>query len=106
MIGAAKLYFIIFGLLTILGGVLGYVNKGSVASIAAGSVSGVLLLLAAFLLPGNATVGLALGTIVSLLLAGRFLPAFLKNGGFMPAGMMAILSVIGLVIGIAAFFRR
>ena len=106
MIGAAKLYFIIFGLLTIVGGVIGYTSKGSVASIVAGGISGVLLLLAAFLLPGNVTAGLAIGLVVSLLLAGRFVPAFAKTGSFMPAGMMSILSIIGLVIAIVAWIKR
>jgi uncharacterized membrane protein (UPF0136 family) len=106
MIGAAKIYFIIFGLLTIVGGVIGYVSKGSVPSIIAGSISGILLLLAAFLLPGNVVAGLALGAVISLLLAGRFVPAFMKTGGFMPAGMMSVLSIIGLVVAVAAFMRR
>lgn len=106
MIGAAKIYFIIFGLLTIVGGIIGYASKGSMASIVAGSISGALLLVAAFLLPGKAVAGLAVAAVVSLLLAGRFLPAFLKGGGFMPAGMMSVLSVIGLVVAIAAWIKR
>ena len=53
MIGPAKIYFIVFGLLTIVGGVIGYVKAGSTASIIAGSISGLLLLVAAFLLPGT-----------------------------------------------------
>jgi uncharacterized membrane protein (UPF0136 family) len=106
MIGPAKIYFIIFGLLTIVGGVIGYASKGSMASIIAGSVSGILLLVAAFLLNNNAMAGLVLAGIVSLLLAGRFIPAFMKGGGFMPAGMMSILSVIGIVMVILAFLRR
>jgi uncharacterized membrane protein (UPF0136 family) len=106
MIGPAKIYFIIFGLLTIAGGVMGYVKAGSMPSLIAGSVSGVLLLLAAFLLPGNVVAGLALGAIVSILLAGRFLPAFIKTGSFMPAGMMAILSVVGIVMALLAWLKR
>ena len=106
MIGPAKIYFIIFGLLTIVGGVIGYASKGSMASIVAGSISGILLLLGAFLLPNNATAGLAIACIVSILLAGRFIPAFMGTGGFMPAGMMSILSVIGIVMAIAAFMKR
>ena len=106
MIGPAKIYFIIFGLLTIIGGVIGYASKGSTASIVAGSISGILLLLGAYLLGSNVTAGLAIVGIVSILLAGRFLPAFMKGGGFMPAGMMAILSVIGIVMAILAFVRR
>ncbi len=106
MIGPAKIYFIIFGLLTIVGGVIGFVKAGSTASIIAGSISGILLLLAAFLLPQQLAVGLIIAAVVSILLAGRFLPAFLKTGKMMPAGMMAILSVIGLVVAIVAWLKK
>jgi uncharacterized membrane protein (UPF0136 family) len=106
MIGPAKIYFIIFGLLTIAGGVMGYVKAGSVASIVAGAISGVLLLLAAFLLPQQLAAALILAAVVSILLASRFLPAFLKTGKFMPAGMMAILSVIGVIMAIVAWIKK
>ena len=106
MIGPAKIYFIILGLLTIIGGVIGYLRAGSMASIIAGSVSGLLLLLAAFLLPGNAVAGLALAGIVSIALAGRFVPAFLKSGDLMPAGMMSVLSVIGIIMAILAWMKK
>lgn len=106
MIGPAKIYFIIFGLLTIAGGVMGYVKAGSTASIIAGGISGILLLVAAFLLPQQFAVALILAAVVSILLAGRFLPAFLKTGKMMPAGMMAILSVIGIVMAILAWMKR
>jgi uncharacterized membrane protein (UPF0136 family) len=106
MLGPAKIYFIVFGILTIVGGIIGYASKGSMASIVAGSVSGILILLAAFLLPDKATAGLLLGGVVSLLLAGRFLPVFIRTGDFMPAGMMSILSVIGLVMAILAWVKR
>jgi hypothetical protein len=45
MIGPAKIYFIVFGVLTIAGGVMGYAKAGSTASIIAGSICGILLLL-------------------------------------------------------------
>lgn len=106
MIGPAKIYFIVFGLLTIVGGVAGFVSKGSVPSVVAGSISGALLLVAAFLLPNNVFAGLAMAAVVSFLLAGRFLPAFIKTGAFMPAGMMSILSVIGLVMALVAWMKR
>ena len=106
MLGPAKIYFIVFGLLTIIGGIIGYASKGSMASIIAGSVSGILILAAAFLLPNNATAGLILAAVVSLLLAGRFLPAFMKTGDFMPAGMMSILSVIGIIVAVLAWIKR
>src|SRR4026208_948188 len=46
---AAKIYFIAFGVLTIAGGIVGYAKAGSMASIIAGSITGILLLVAAFL---------------------------------------------------------
>jgi uncharacterized membrane protein (UPF0136 family) len=89
-----------------VGGVMGYVKAGSTASIIAGSISGILLLLAAFLLPGNLTVGLVLAAVVSLALAGRFIPAFIKTGSIMPAGLMSVLSVIGLIMAIVAWMKK
>jgi uncharacterized membrane protein (UPF0136 family) len=74
MLAPTKIYFIVFGLLTIAGGIMGYVKAGSNASLIAGSLSGLLLLLAAFLLPNHAPICLALGGIVSLLLIGYFCP--------------------------------
>ena len=106
MIGPARIYFIIFGLLTILGGVIGYVKAGSTASIIAGSISGILLLIAAWVLPGNLVLGLALAAVISIALAGRFIPAFIKTGHLMPAGLMSVLSVIGVIMAIVAWMKK
>ena len=106
MIGPAKIYFIIFGLLTIVGGVMGYVKAGSAASVIAGSVSGILLLLAAFLLPNNLAAGLAIALLVSAALAWRFVPAFMNTGQVMPAGLMSALSVIGVIVAIVAWVKK
>jgi len=103
---AAKIYFIVFGLLTIAGGIVGYVKAGSVASIVAGSITGILLLIAAFLLPEHRLPGLATALIVSLLLGAQFVPKFLRTGTVMPAGVMSILSVIGIIAVIVAWVRR
>jgi len=103
---AAKIYFIVFGALTIVGGIVGYLKAGSVASIIAGSITGVLLLVAAFLLPEHRTIGLATALIVSLLLAAQFVPKFLRTGRVMPAGMMSILSAIGIIAVIVAWVKK
>ena len=65
-----------------------------------------LILVAAFLLPGHAVAGLALGGLVSLLLIGYFLPAFIRTGKMMPAGMMSLLSILGVVFAIFAWVRK
>ncbi|HEX8077353.1 MAG TPA: TMEM14 family protein [Chthoniobacterales bacterium] len=106
MIGPAKIYFIVFGLLTIVGGVIGFVKVGSTPSLIAGSISGIALLVAAFLLPANAAIGLIIAGVVSIALAGKFIPDFMKSGKVMPAGMMAVLSLIGVIMAIVAWIKK
>ena len=101
-----KIYFVVFGILTIAGGIMGYIKAGSVASIIAGSVTGVLLLVAAFLLAEHRAAGLATAFIVSLLLAAQFVPKFLRTGRVMPAGIMSILSVIGIIVALVAWVKK
>ncbi|HYS95031.1 MAG TPA: TMEM14 family protein [Chthoniobacterales bacterium] len=101
-----RLYFLIFGALTILGGVIGYVKAGSVPSIIAGAITGVLLLVAGALLPEHRAAGLAAAFIVSLLLAAQFVPKFIRTGKVMPAGLMSILSVIGIVVAVIAWLKK
>ena len=103
---AAKIYFIVFGVLTIVGGIIGYVKAGSVASIIAGSITGVLLLVAVFVLPEHRMVGLATALIVSLLLAAQFIPKFLRTGRVMPAGLMSLLSAIGVIVAIVVWVKK
>ncbi len=99
MLDITKIYLFIFGALTILGGVVGFLKAGSNASLIAGGVSGLLLLAAGYLVAtGKATPGLILGLVISVALAGRFIPAFLATHKVMPAGMMAVLSVVGIVM--------
>ena len=106
MIWATRIYFFIFGVLTIAGGITGYVSKGSLPSIVAGTLTGILLLVAAFLLPAHSTVGLIIALVVSLLLAGQFVPKLVRTGQMMPAGMMSILSLLGIIAVIAAWLGK
>ena len=106
MLGPAKIYFLVFGVLTIAGGIVGYVKAGSTISIIAGSITGILLIVAGLVLPEHQALGLGLGLVVSLLLAGQFIPRLIRTGRVMPAGMMSVLSVIGIVIAIVAWIRK
>ncbi len=103
---ATKLYFIVFGALTIVGGIIGYVKAGSLPSIIAGAITGVLLLVAGFLLPEHRAAGIATAFVVSFVLAAQFVPKFIRTGKMMPAGMMSILSVIGLIVAIVAWLKK
>ena len=107
MLELTKNYYFIFGTLTILGGVMGFVKAGSKASLIAGGVSGALILVAAWLvMSGSVQAGLILGLVISSVLEMRFLPAFVKTKKLMPAGMMAVLSLIGTVLSVLALVRK
>jgi uncharacterized membrane protein (UPF0136 family) len=106
MLDGAKIYFLVFGVLTIAGGVIGYLKAGSVASIVAGAITGIALIAAGLLLPGNRELALLLGLVTSAILAGQFIPRMLRTRRLMPAGVMSVLSVIGIVIAIAAWIGR
>jgi uncharacterized membrane protein (UPF0136 family) len=99
MFETARLFLFAFGALSIAGGVLGFVKAKSKASLIAGGASGVLLAIAAYLMgAGHLSIGLILGLIVSVALAGRFIPQFIKTKKPMPAGMMSVLAAAGIVL--------
>jgi uncharacterized membrane protein (UPF0136 family) len=87
------MYFIAFGVVSVILGVMGFVRAQSKASLIAGGVSGLLLIVAGLLAGKN---GIIMGTVVSFLLAGRFLPVALKTKKFYPAGILAVWAVVGL----------
>jgi uncharacterized membrane protein (UPF0136 family) len=99
MLDLVRVYLLVFGLLSIAGGVMGFVRARSKASLIAGGLAGALLVVSGILLgTANARAGLILGVVVSVALAARFVPGFLKTRKPMPAGMMAALSVVGAVL--------
>ncbi len=104
MIAFAKIYFLLFGVLTLAGGIMGYVKANSLPSLIAGGVSGLLLIAGALLMTSNPRPFLMGLGFVSLLLAIKFVPAFIQTMKPMPAGLMAVLSVVGLVLAAWALF--
>jgi len=100
MLDAARMYFYFFGVMAVAGGTLGFLKARSTPSLIAGATSGLLLLLGAYLMGTSPVAGCVLALIVSLGLAGRFVPAFVKTRKAMPAGMMAILSSIGVLMAL------
>ena len=106
MLEPAKIYFLVFGVLTIAGGIIGYVKAGSVVSVIAGAITGVLLLVAGWMLPQHRELGLILGLFISAILAAQFIPRVFRTKRLVPAGVMSVLSVIGIIIAIAAWIAK
>jgi uncharacterized membrane protein (UPF0136 family) len=105
-----KIYLIVFGLVTIAGGIQGKVTAGSNPSLYAGVGCGALMVAGAFLLASKATLGLVLALIGALAIAGKFAPAFFKAPDKMaalwPAGTMAILGIIAVVWLVYALVKK
>ena len=106
MLEPAKIYFLVFGVLTIAGGIMGYVKAASMVSLVAGTITGILLILAGVLLPQHREFGLILGLFTSAVLAAQFIPRVFRTRRLVPAGLMSVLSVIGIIIAIAAWVAK
>ena len=107
MLDLTRIFYFIFGLITLSGGIQGFLSAGSKASLIAGSISGVLLLVAGWLVQtGKVMPGLIIGLIATLAITGKFLPKFLKGGGMWPAGVEGILGAVGLVLTIVVLIKR
>lgn len=89
---------VVFGLFCILGGVMGYVKAQSAASLIAGGVSGLLLLLSAWGVSKNKIIGLVGVLILCVALIGRFLGTFLQTQKVMPDLITVILGTITILI--------
>lgn len=82
-----------FGALTIVGGMVGYLKKGSKASLGAGVFCGGLLVGSGLMISGESQYGghsLAAGT--STLMVFGMGQRFMKTGKFFPAGIVATLA--------------
>lgn len=92
------LYQMIFGLVTLVGGIMGFI-AGSAVSLIAGGIAGFILIFTGLRLQKGWRPGLYVALIVALALIGNFGRSyFAGEGKFMPAGLMLILSAISVLL--------
>ena len=95
----------IYAVLLAVGGAIGYLKAGSRPSLWAGLGSALASLVALLISVQNARWGMGLAALIALLLAGFFGYRFLvKTRKFMPAGLLAVLSVVMLVLALLFSF--
>ena len=87
---------IVYGLLSGLGGIWGYIKSQSKPSLISGCLSGILLLIAAAMQIRGSNLGLLFSRVIILLLVAVFTIRLTKTGKFMPSGIMLIAGVIAL----------
>lgn len=98
---------LVFALLLVIGGIVGYTKSDSVASLIAGGSSGVAIFLSCWLYGSRPQFGFGLGLIVSLALLGRFGINALDEGlKLMPGGVIIFFSVVTIVVMIATFLKE
>jgi uncharacterized membrane protein (UPF0136 family) len=95
----------VYGVIMILGGIAGFVRVGSKASLISGVGFGLVLLVCGFDVWRGSQNGLMAAVIIALLLVVLFAIRYAKKRRFMPAGMLAILSLVAAVIFALAMKR-
>ena len=110
VIQATEIYYIVFGALTLLGGIVAYARIKSLPSLLLGVLLGIALIGAGLLLfngqtqnSNNIKVGLILGLLATAGLAGLFIPKVMINRAAPHVILMAVLSAIGMVLTLIAF---
>jgi len=88
---------IAYGLVALVGGIIGYLQARSQQSLISGTVSGILLLVAGIANALGQGWGTPLATVVTAVLIVVFVLRFQKTRKFMPAGLMVILGVLALL---------
>ncbi|HEY9877905.1 MAG TPA: TMEM14 family protein [Leptolyngbyaceae cyanobacterium] len=89
---------IAYGVLAVIGGIMGYVQVQSKASLISGLASGALLLLGGILWARGIGAGIPLSLVVTAALVVVFIGRFRKTGKFMPAGLMIALGAVALLL--------
>jgi uncharacterized membrane protein (UPF0136 family) len=87
-----------YGILAIAGGIIGYIQARSKVSLLSGSISGLLLILAAYFQLQGQTWGSILAVLLTAVLVVVFAVRLAKTRKFMPAGLMTILGMVALAV--------
>jgi uncharacterized membrane protein (UPF0136 family) len=95
---------IIYAVIVFVGGLIGHSLAGSNASLIAGIVFSILLVISGLGLLAHKKFGAIFALALTLILDGFFTYRFMLSFSFMPAGMMALLSLI--VLGIQVYSLR
>ena len=96
---------VVYGLLVGIGGVIAYLKARSQVSLLSGLGSGVALIIAAYITRQNPSVGIAIALFIAALLLIVFAIRWSKTKKIMPAGMMAIVSLVAVILFATAFLK-
>ena len=88
----------VYGIMMMLGGVMGFVKVGSKASLISGVGMGLALVASGFGVRNGSYNSAVVAVVIAALLVVLFAIRFAKTRRFMPAGMLAVLSVVAVIV--------
>ena len=95
---------LVYGMLILVGGIIGYVKAQSIASLVMGGGCAAVAMASGWGILTQHAAGRISALALSIVLLAFFGYRFMNSGNFMPAGFMALLSV--LVIGMLAIGHK
>lgn len=101
----SKFISIIYAVLLISGGVIGYLKAHSIVSLITGLISGILILLSYVTSNKNPKSGYLYIAAISLCLGIFFLNRYMQTFVFMPSGLMFLMSMTTFVIVGLGYFK-
>ena len=100
---AATVMTFLYGVLALVGGIIGFVQARSKMSLISGVITGVLLIIAGFGLTQAQGWALGVAIAIAALLVVVFVGRLVKTRKFMPAGLMVIAGVATLAALLSTF---
>src|SRR5512143_1439552 len=101
----AAIVTVVYGLLVLAGGVMGYAQAKSLPSLISGVGCGIVLLIAGWFAWGGSGAAVYVSIAVALILALFFAYRFTTTGRIMPGGLMFLLSFVAVVFMVIGIFR-
>ena len=95
---APGIVILVYGLLVLGGGIIGYTASGSMASVIAGGVFGLGLLTSGLGVLRGKDMGFIIAPTLTVLLTTFFGYRFVQSGEFMPSGLMSVLGVVAFTL--------
>jgi len=96
--GTTAIEVLVYGLVMIVGGIVGYVKVGSKASLLSGVGMGLALLASGYGVSRGSRDSLIVAVVIAALLVALFAIRLAKTKRFMPAGALAILSLAAVIV--------
>lgn len=107
MLILTQIYLLIFALALLAGGILGFVKAASKISLVMGILSALLIgfcFLYTMSVHGHGAAGLIYACVVCLPLLAVFCVRWLKSKRFLPAGLLAVLTIGCLILSAASLY--